>query len=282
MIPNRQEHPKTIKIINLPLLFESMKLPKQLINIPLSVALSFSLSVSICNVTRAQRPERAPSELIELITKIDLAANNQDLETLQTHVSPQFSTKDGLNYESWQASLQKMWKNYPDLTYKTTLQSWEFKDQKLLARTLTEINGTFDSDGRKINLVSTINSLQSFQDGKLISQEILQERTDLTSGEKPPEVEVILPTKVRTGEKFNFDIILKEPLGYDLLLGAVKEEKIVPQLYENPSQFELQPLSSGGIFKWVTAPQIPDNYWYSAIFVRSDGIRLINQRVIVE
>lgn len=259
-----------------------MKFTNKLVNLPLTFLLSLCLSLVFTNVTRSQSAEKAPSELTEIITKIDFAANNHDLEALKPYISADFSTKDGLDYQTFAQLIEKSWQTYPDLTYKTTLKSWEQKDNQLLAETVTEIRGTFDSDGRKINLFSTIHSLQQFEDGKLVSQKILKERTDLTSGEKPPEVEVKLPEKVRPGETFNFDVIVKEPLGYKLLLGTALEDKIDSELYLNPSQPELQALSSGGIFKLVTAPQVPKDRWYSAILIQADGMRLITQRVRIE
>lgn len=259
-----------------------MKFSNNLINVPATFLLSICFSFGIANITRAQNSEKAPSELTELITNINLAANNKDLENLKKYISPEFSTQDGLNYQSFAESLQKLWENYPNLIYKTTLQSWEKIGQQFVAETVTEIIGESKTEDRKINLLSTITSRQYFENGKLIKQEITKERTDLTSGEKPPEVEVILPEKVRLGEEFNFDVIVKEPLGSNLLLGAAREEKIESKLYLNPSILELDALSAGGIFKLVKATETEDDNWYSAIFIRSDGMRLVTQRVKIE
>lgn len=255
---------------------------KKLINLPLTFALSLCFSLGISEVLRAEKPETAPKELTEAITKINFASNQHDLKLLEKYISPQFNTKDGLDYKSLNEFTQKLWQNYPNLTYKTSLISWEKKGNQLLAETLTEITGSFNSDGRKINLVSTISSLGHFENGKLIRQQILSERTDLTSGENPPEVTVILPEKVKPGEQFNFDVILKEPLGNDIVLGTAIEAKVDKELYLNPSKFELTNLTAGGIFKLVTAPETPNDSWLSAVLIRSDGIRLITQRVRVE
>lgn len=255
---------------------------KKLIKIPLTLALSLCISLSISNLTRAEKPETAPKELIEVITKIDFAANKHDAKMLEQYISENFATKDGLNYQSFHESLQKLWQNYSNLTYQTKLISWQKKDNELAAETVTEIKGSYKSDGREITLSSNIRSLQFFENGKLISQEILSERTDLTSGEKPPEVSVLLPEKVKVGQQFNFDVIVKEPLGNDLLLGTALEEKIDKELYLKPSKIELESLNSGGIFKLVTAPQTPKDTWLSAVLIRADGMRLITQRVRIE
>ena len=259
-----------------------VQIKKSLLKLPLTFVLSFCISFGIAGLVRAERPETAPKELIEVISKIDYAANNRDFELLEPYISPQFVSQDGLTYQSFNESLQKLWQNYSNLQYNTTLQSWEREENKLLAETLTEITGSYNSDGREITLSSTIRSLQYFENGQLIRQEILSERTDLISGENPPKVEVKLPEKVRPGQQFNFDVIVEEPLGYDLLLGAALDKKVNVDRYLNPDELDLNALSAGGLFKLVTAPQTLNDLWLSAILVRADGIRLITQRVRVE
>jgi hypothetical protein len=125
-------------------------------------------------------------------------------------------------------------------------------------------------------------SRQYFENNQIIRQEILGEKTKLTSGDNPPTVTVRLPEKVRRGQRFSFDVIVEEPLGSNILLGSAIEERTNGSLYLNPSSFDLQILSAGGIFKWVKAPLVEDQRWLSAILVRGDGITLVTQRVIIE
>jgi hypothetical protein len=258
------------------------QLKKNLLNLPVCFVVGFAISLSISGLVRAEKPETAPQKLIEAISKIDLAANNHDFDILEQYISPQFVSKDGLSYQAFRQSLQKLWQSYSNLQYTTTLKSWQQEGNQLLAETITEITGSYNSNGREIALSSLIRSLQHFENGQLISQEILSERTDLTSGENPPKVKVRLPEKVKTGEQFNFDVIAEQPLGSDILLGAAVEEKVDGDRYLNPDTIELDALSAGGIFKLVTAPQTPKDTWLSAILIRADGITLITQRVKVE
>jgi hypothetical protein len=247
--------------------------------LPLLFILSFCLSLTMVNNLKAATPETAPRELTEVITKINTANNNKDLETLKQYIAPTFKPKDGLEYQSLTQFLPKFWENYPNLKYETKLLSWEQKGNQLLAETQTQITGKYQQDERELTFNSTIVSLQTFENGKLVNQEILQERTDLTSGPNPPEVLVQLPEKVRGGQQFNFDVILQEPLGTDLVLGAALQDKIRPELYTQPSEFELQELSSGGIFKLVTAPATEGDLFLSAMLVKADGLRIVTQRV---
>lgn len=244
--------------------------------------LGFYLATIQFNSVKAQSSRSTPPELIELITKIDSAANNQDLESLSQYVSPQFQTTDGLDYETFTQSLTKLWQQYPDLNYRTRIESWEEKEGELIATTLTQIEGSFDSDGRKMNLISDISAKHYFRDDKLIQQEILTEKTEITSGDNPPEVTIKLPKTAKAGSEFDFDVIIIEPLDSDLLIGGAKEEEVSDQLYNESSPIELDALSAGGIFKRVTIPRNSQDRLYSVLLIRADGLRLVTQRVKIE
>jgi hypothetical protein len=115
-----------------------------------------------------------------------------------------------------------------------------------------------------------------------VRQEILSERSQLSVGMNPPKIEVNLPDRVRPGENYSFDAIVTEPLGEGLLLGGALEEKVERDRYLNPSEFELELLQAGGIFKLGKAPDLPENRWVSAILIGEDGMTVVTQRLQVE
>jgi hypothetical protein len=130
-------------------------------------------------------------------------------------------------------------------------------------------------------MVSTIRSRQYFQDNKLIRQEIISEETKLSSGNSP-HIQVNVPEVAKVREQFNFDVIVEDPLDNDLLLGSAIEEQTASNRYLNPTDFELEPLPSGGVFKRVTAPGLPGSYWLSAIIIKGDGMIIVTRRVTIE
>ena len=230
----------------------------------------------------AESAETAPEELVEVIFDLEDAANDRDLDSVLDFYSDDFSNTDGLTTDSLALGLEQMWENYPELTYTTEIKSWSEEDGLLVAETVTTIEGVREDKGRTTNLNSTIESLQYFQDLKLVNQRILAEQSRLTSGNNPPQVQISAPKTVKTGERYNFDIIVDEPLGDKVLLGAIKEEKTASNLYLNPTALELELLSAGGIYKTATAPLLPDSNWVSAVLVRGDGIVAISHRVNIE
>lgn len=250
----------------------------------LATVLLLNLGVisSLTNAAVAENPATAPEELTEVISAIETAANEQDIEELVEYYSPDFINTDGLTTDTLAKALEQMWQNYSQLEYSTEIESWSEEGGQLIAETKTTITGVKDDRGREARLNSTIRSRQYFQEQKLVRQDILAEQSRLTSGENPPQVVIKAPNLVEVGEKYNFDLIVDRPLGDKVLLGAVREEKTAGNLYLNPTSLELEPLPAGGIYKIATAPLLPESNWLSAVVVRGDGITTIAHRVNVE
>jgi ketosteroid isomerase-like protein len=223
----------------------------------------------------------APAELLETLASIDAAASQQDLTTVMSFYSPRFSNSDGLTYDSLQQTLQSFWERYDNLTYATQVNDWQRDGNAIVATTTTTITGTELKDGSSVNLTATITSQQRFEDLKIVEQKILDEQSQLTQGPNPPTVDVILPEQVATGQEYEFDVIVQEPLGDRLLLGAAMEEPVQPGAYMDPADTNLELLSSGGLFKIGTAPPTPETRWVSAILIRDDGITTVARRLQV-
>lgn len=230
----------------------------------------------------AESAATAPEELTEIISEVEEAANNKDLEKVMEYYSEDFTNNDGLTRASVNSALSQMWKAYPRIRYATEIASWEQDGDRLVAETITKIRGIQNNQGRIVRFNSVLRSRQYFQDEKLVRQDIISEKTRLTSGDNPPKVKVSVPETVGLGEKYNFDVIVTEPLEDRVLLGAVKEERISSDLYVNPTALELEQLPAGGIYSKVTAPLLADRNWLSAILVRGDGITMVTSRVTVE
>lgn len=247
-----------------------------------ALLLSLGIASGFTDIVRGESAATTPEELTETIAQIEQAANSKDLDGVMEYYSADFTNTDGLTTDYLAKALRQMWKSYPRLKYSTEITSWSKQGDQLIAETTTTISGVQNNQGRTVRLNSTIKSRQYFQEQKLIRQEILAEQSQLTSGDNPPQVEIVAPIRVKTGEKYNFDLIVDEPLGDKVLLGAVKEDKTASNLYLNPTALELEPLPAGGIYKMATAPLLPDSNWLSAILVRGDGITMVTHRVNIE
>lgn len=223
----------------------------------------------------------APTELKNLLTQIDAAASKSDVKGVLQFYSPTFTNGDGLNYQTMEKALLTFWQRYPKLQYTTQLQSWKSEGNTIIAETVTNITGLPSANTNNLGLNTTIKSRQRIISGKIARQDILSERTLITSGNKPPQLDVRLPQQVKVGQQYSFDAIVQEPIGDDLLLGTALEEPIQANKYLNPTSVDLQLLSSGGLFKIGRAPSTPGNHWVSAVILRGGGMTVVTQRLQV-
>ena len=232
-------------------------------------------------LTIAQTPASAPGELTKLLSEIDAAANSRNVQALMKFYSQNFTNSDGLNRQSMEKAISQFWQRYSTLNYRTELKSWKAEGNAFIAETETTITGNQKIENREMKLQSTIRSQQRFEGGKVVKQEILAERNQLTSGKNPPTIQMNLPEQVNVGQEYSFDAIVQEPLGNDILIGTALEEPISEKTFFSTSPVELELLASGGVFKVGKAPEIPENRWISAILMRQGGITVITQRLRV-
>jgi len=223
--------------------------------------------------------QNAPPELTNLLTQIDAAANLGNVKKVIEFYSPNFTHGDGLNRQTLEKALVDLWKRYPKLRYSTQLESWQSEGNAIVAETVTKITGLPSANSNNLALNATIKSRQRITGAKIVRQDILSERTLLTSGRKPPQVDVKLPQEVKVGQQYNFDAIVKEPLGDEFLLGTAIEEPIQADKYLNPTPVDLELLTSGGLFKVGRAPSTPGSQWLSAVILRGDGMTMVTQRL---
>lgn len=234
------------------------------------------------NLTLAQNSYKTPEKLAKLLKKIDRAASRQDLENVIYFYSNDFTNSDGLNRESLEAALKKFWQLYKSVKYRTKVTSWEIDGDAIVAETITYITGVQEMKYRDITLKSTITSKQRYEDEKIVEQEILAERNQLISGKKPPTVSINLPGELERGEKYNFDVVVEEPLGEQIILGTALTEPINENSYSfEPTNFKLETLSSGGIFKIGEVPENSEGQWLSAVLMRKGGITISTYRLRV-
>ncbi len=248
------------------------------------MALAFSCQQAFVMLpARADRSTAtpAPTALKTLLNNIDAAANGRKLPELARYYSPNFTTSDGLSKTAWQQALGQFWQSYSNLKYTTTLQSWQGTGNSYTADTVTKIAGTQQLNGRTLNLQATIQSRQKIVGGQIVQQQILQERTQVSSGTKPPTIELNLPDKLQTNAEYNLDAIVSEPLGEDVLMGTFLEQPVSDRVYGKPANYKLELLTAGGLFKVARAPGKSGDYWFSTIFIRPAGMTTLTQRVHV-
>lgn len=225
--------------------------------------------------------QAAPPAILTLLQELDAASSRKDLKAVLKYYSPTFTHSDGLNYTTLQPAATAFWQSAKALQYATKVDSWQAQGDNYILETTTTIKGVQTAADRDMNLTSTIKSKTTVVNQKIASQEILGEQTRLSTGEKPPAVQVNLPQQVNVAQTFNFDVVVTTPVGEDLLLGAAVEEPIAPEQYLKRTDIPLEPLAAGGLFKVGQAPAQPTREWISAVLIQEGGMTIVSQRLNV-
>lgn len=119
-------------------------------------------------------------------------------------------------------------------------------------------------------------------DGRHITaQTLLAESSMLRSGDPSLPVVLQIPDAVLTGQSYDVDLIVEEPLDGALVAGALAA--VTPQqvaAMESPS-LELGALGGGGLFKTVRAPQAPGSQTWAVLMVHPRAVISATKRVRV-
>lgn len=241
-----------------------------------AIALLFPLTIK---PAWADEPSNAPESLTQFLSELETAANDQNLEAVTDAYSDSFNTSEGLNGQELAQKLEQLWETYSRVNYRVELENWEQEGDEIIAETVTHIRGTRQARGETAVLEAQLRSRQRINNDQIIAQETLSEGSKLFIGDNAPQVKVNAPNKVGVGEKFNFDVIVREPVGDDILMGTALEEEVTANNYLTPQNLDLDVLPAGGIYRTGEAAANPGQRWLSAIIVRGDGMTLVSQRL---
>ncbi|MEN9219011.1 MAG: nuclear transport factor 2 family protein [Gloeomargarita sp. DG_2_bins_126] len=230
---------------------------------------------------QALPPAAAPEAVKSFVRQLDEAINQRNPDSVLKLYSNNFTHGDGYDREALAKFLSRLWQRFPNLTYQTQLTDWQPQGQGFVVELQTDIQGTEVQKSRQFNLTSTLKTRQTLVQGQIQRQDILSEQTQLTSGKEPPQVTVNAPDVVAPGQRFDFDVIVQEPLRDDQVLGTVVTAPVHPGQWLEPPRLSLEVLSSGGLFKTGQAPDTPGSQWLSAILVRQGGITVVTRRLRV-
>lgn len=229
----------------------------------------------------AQATAAIPESVQAVVTGLDTAASQKNIDAVLNFYDPSFSTPDGLTVEILRRQLPLFWQPYAELRYSTRVDRWQQQGQDWLVEVTTTIEGKGGSEDRPQILQGTLQASQIIRNGRILRQDITSEKTTISIGSTPPTVQFSLPQQVRPGEDFSLDAIVQEPIGHAILLGAASDQPINAQTYTNPGSVKLELLAAGGIFKVGRAPQQPSNRWISVALIRDTGMVFITQRLRV-
>jgi hypothetical protein len=214
----------------------------------------------------------------ELLRSLESALNSPGNTALAALIEP----GQGLNPRSLEARHLKLRQLFSDAQWQLS-QGSDLRDGR--STLLVKVTGSHVEAGRSFRLEAN-QKLAVRQNGmKLSGQELLGEEAILRSGKRDLEVSVIAPEEVLTGQRYNLDVVMDQPLDDAVIAGGLAE--LTPDQLENMRSPELQlgALNGGGLFKTIQAPYKPGSQSWAVLLLHPEGtvsisrmVRVVNRR----
>ncbi len=116
---------------------------------------------------------------------------------------------------------------------------------------------------------------------KIKGYEVIDEESILNSQNSPLIIKILTPDQVLSGEKYEMNLIIENPLDNSLTAsGMIVLKNEFNKNILNDS-FGIEPNQSGGLFKYIQAPLNPGSQTISAIITHPEGIYLITKKIKV-
>ena len=132
----------------------------------------------------------------------------------------------------------------------------------------------YNLNTKQIVLIETYNN-------KIKEYEVIEEESILNSEDSPLNVKIVSPNKVLTGEKYEMNLIIENPLDNSLTASGMIVLKNEDNKKISNDNFGIKPNQSGGLFKYIQAPLTPGSQTISAIITHPEGIYLITKKIKV-
>jgi len=116
---------------------------------------------------------------------------------------------------------------------------------------------------------------------KIKGYEVIDEESILNSQKSPLIIKIVSPDKVLTGEKYEMNLIIENPLDNSLTASGMILLKNEDNKKISNDIFGIKPNQSGGLFKYIQAPLKPGSQTISAIITHPEGIYLITKKIKV-
>ena len=145
-----------------------------------------------------------------------------------------------------------------------------------------KIISTREINGQVYNLNSKQTVKIETYKNKIKGYKVIEEESILNSQKSPLIINIVSPKKVLTGEKYEMNLIIENPLDNSLTASGMIVLKNEDNMNISNDSFGIKPNQSGGLFKNIQAPIQPGSQTISAIITHPEGIYLITKKIKVD
>ena len=116
---------------------------------------------------------------------------------------------------------------------------------------------------------------------RITAQTLIREQALLRTGDTDLRVSLLIPDAVLTGQRYDVDVVLDEPLEGAIVAGGIvglSPDQVTA--FESPA-LQLGALGGGGLFRTVQAPFSPGSQTWAVLLVHPQGLVSASKRVRV-
>jgi len=214
----------------------------------------------------------APSPV--LLQALESALNARDDAALVALLKP----GPGLDPVELRQRRQLLRQQFPDATWRVQAGK-PLQDGRGTVN--LQVSGTRVQAGSSYRLDAQQTMVLLSDGSHLAGQTLLSESSLLRSGEKALPVLLQIPDAVLTGQSYDVDLIVDEPLNGALVAGGIAAVSLQQVAAMESPPLELGALGGGGLFKTVRAPQTPGSQTWAMLLVHPQGVVSATKRVRV-
>ncbi|WP_269609493.1 hypothetical protein [Prochlorococcus marinus] len=183
-----------------------------------------------------------------------------------------------------QKSFNQFNKRYKDFREKYKDAKWSIQqlrnDQNQSLLDITIIS-TREINGQIYNLHTKQTVQIETYKNKIKGYKVIDEESILNSQKSPLIIKIVSPKKVLTGEKYEINLIIENPLDNSLTASGMIVLSNEDNINISNDTFGIKPNQSGGLFKYIQAPLEPGSQTISAIITHPEGIYSITKKIKV-
>ena len=209
-----------------------------------------------------------------LVQQLEEALNSGDESAVATLVQG----GDGLVRTDLESRYAELLERFPESRWSLSQGPDQADGRSTLEVT---VEGSTSRDGRSFRL-NAKQTLAVNSDGTILGeQEVLSEESVVHSGERDLPVSLIVPETVLTGQRYDFDVLVDEPLKEAVLAGGLAELTDEQLSSGEGPDLKLGALNAGGIFKTIQAPYRPGSQSWAVLVLHPEGTVSISRMVRV-
>jgi hypothetical protein len=144
-----------------------------------------------------------------------------------------------------------------------------------------QVSGSRQEGPTRYRLQATQQLVLSSNGRRINGQTVLREQALLRSGDAELPVTLQIPDAVLTGQRYDVDVVVEEPLDGAIMAGGITAVSGQQRASFTSPGIDLGALGGGGLFKTVQAPFSPGEQTWAVLLVHPQGVVSATKRVRV-